>query len=814
MKDPSIRGGTKFGQGSIFYYLGDAQLQAKDTVISKLKETIHSLRENVNPAKVKQDIDEIETINIELEHSVAKLLYENEKLHKEKEHLKQTYKELYDSIKPTRVHAKEPCDALIVNLISKSMENADLKAQIQEKVFVNATLKNELRKLKGKTVIDTVVSKPHATTISLGIFKLDLEPLVPKVLKNKDAHLNYIKHSRENANTLRDIVESAGALSPLDRVISSIGASGSKPTGNTKNNRISQSSSSNNTNKVEDRSRSVNSRMNKKNRVAKTECNAYVMQSMLNANFKSVCAICNECLFDANYDKCVLDYVYDVNVLSTSKHAKRKNKKQIGNVTISMVYYIERLGHNLFSVGQFCDSDLEVAFRKHTCFVRNLKDVDLLIGSWETNLYTLSIGDMMKSSPICLLLKAFKTKQKQLPQNHSLIRFCHRKTPYELMHDKKPDLSYLHIFGALCYPTNDIEDLGKLKAKVDVGIFIGYAPAKKAYRIYNRLTRPIMETIHVDFDELTAMASEQSSSGPTLHEMTPGTLSSGLVPQPPYSTPFVSPTKDGWDTLLRPLFDEYFRPPPCVNHPVPEVTASVLAVSTSTSSSILVDQDAPLPKLNEFERLEVWDLVPHLDRVMIITLKWIYKVKLDELGGVLKNKARLVARGYRQEEGIYFEESFAPVAQLESIHIFLAFAAYMNMVVYQIDVKTAFLNGILHEEVKAGTNGLDSCIALTAFADADHAGCQDTRRSTPGRCCAQILWMRSQLTDYGLRYHFIKEQEENEVVELYFPRTEYQLEDIFTKALGRERLDFLINKLGMRSMSPETLKSLADEEDE
>ncbi|GKB92757.1 hypothetical protein Tco_0965029, partial [Tanacetum coccineum] len=187
-----------------------SQLQAKDIVISKLKETIHSLREKVNPAKVKQDIDEIETINIELEHSVAKLLYENEKLHKEKEHLKQTYKELYDSIKPTRVHAKEPCDALIVNLISKSMENADLKAQIQEKVFVNATLKNELRKLKGKTVIDTVVSKPHATTISLGIFKLDLEPLVPKVLKNKDAHLNYIKHSRENANTLRDIVESAG----------------------------------------------------------------------------------------------------------------------------------------------------------------------------------------------------------------------------------------------------------------------------------------------------------------------------------------------------------------------------------------------------------------------------------------------------------------------------------------------------------------------------------------------------------------------------------------------------------------------------
>nr|GEU62020.1 retrovirus-related Pol polyprotein from transposon TNT 1-94 [Tanacetum cinerariifolium] len=104
-------------------------------------------------------------------------------------------------------------------------------------------------------------------------------------------------------------------------------------------------------------------------------------------------------------------------------------------------------------------------------------------------------------------------------------------------------------------------------------------------------------------------------------------------------------------------------------------------------------------ELNEFERLEVWELVPRLDKVMVITLKWIYNVKLDELGGILKNKARLMARGYRQEEGINFEESFAPVARLEAIRIFLAYAAHKNMVVYQMDVKTAFLNGNLREEV-------------------------------------------------------------------------------------------------------------------
>nr|GEV89373.1 retrovirus-related Pol polyprotein from transposon TNT 1-94 [Tanacetum cinerariifolium] len=104
-------------------------------------------------------------------------------------------------------------------------------------------------------------------------------------------------------------------------------------------------------------------------------------------------------------------------------------------------------------------------------------------------------------------------------------------------------------------------------------------------------------------------------------------------------------------------------------------------------------------ELNEFERLEVWEIVPRPDKVMVITLNWIYKVKLDELGGILNNKARLPTRGYRQEEGIDFEESFAPVARLEAIRIFLKYAAHKNMVVYQMDVKTAFLNGNLREEV-------------------------------------------------------------------------------------------------------------------
>ncbi|GKF45720.1 retrovirus-related pol polyprotein from transposon TNT 1-94, partial [Tanacetum coccineum] len=104
-------------------------------------------------------------------------------------------------------------------------------------------------------------------------------------------------------------------------------------------------------------------------------------------------------------------------------------------------------------------------------------------------------------------------------------------------------------------------------------------------------------------------------------------------------------------------------------------------------------------EIHEFDRLQVWELVPQPDCVMIIAPKWIYKVKLDEYGDVLKNKARLVAKGYRQKEGIDFEESFAPVARIKAIQIFIANAASKNITIYQMDVKTAFLNDELNEEV-------------------------------------------------------------------------------------------------------------------
>ncbi|GJU86843.1 gag-pol polyprotein [Tanacetum coccineum] len=507
-------------------------------------------------------------------------------------------------------------------------------------------------------------------------------------------------------------------------------------------------------------------------------------------------------------------------------------------------------------------------------------------------------------------------------QNRSLIHTLYNKTPYELMHDKKPNLSLLRVFGTLCYPINDNEDIGKLKAKADIG--------------------------------------------------------SGLVPNPPPAAPYIPLTNKELEILFHPMFDDYFEPH-TVDRPVPPALATQVPVNPiDPSISISVDQDAPSgshsPSSSNYQSSSVhhdlsfettssedftiaesnqstqphkhlrkwtdshpidniignpsrpvstrkqlatdalwcfynYELVPPSDCAMIIALKWIYKVKLDEYDDVLKNKARLVAKGYRQDEGIDFEESFTPVARLEAIRIFIANAASKNMTgfvdpyhphhVYRLkkalygskqaprvwyDTLSRFLlahgfsKGVVDPTLfiqKTGKHTLykfdfhksdlvdtpmverskmdvdlsgipvgqtryrslwylkDSAMALTAYADADHASCQDTRRSTSGSaqflgdklvswsskkqtstyisstkaeyiamsgCCAQILSMR--------------EQVENGVVELYFIRTEYQLADIFTKALPRERFEFILLRLGMKCMKPEILKHLQDDEDE
>nr|GEV73158.1 retrovirus-related Pol polyprotein from transposon TNT 1-94 [Tanacetum cinerariifolium] len=251
-------------------------------------------------------------------------------------------------------------------------------------------------------------------------------------------------------------------------------------------------------------------------------------------------------------------------------------------------------------------------------------------------------------------------------QISSIIRLHHGKTPYELLHEKLPDLSFFHAFGALCYPKNNTENLGKLQPKADIGIFIGYTSTKKAFQIYNRHTRRIIKTINVYFDELTAMASEHSSLEPILHELTLAKISSELVPNPPPSTsiPILENDYESSSSNVIPTIVHTAAPNSehitkwTKDHPLNNIIgelerhistklqlyeqalfcyydAFLRSVEPKNYKDALTQAcwiEAMQEELNEFDHLEVWELVPRPNKVMVITLKWIYKETLVSKG--------------------------------------------------------------------------------------------------------------------------------------------------------------------------------------
>ncbi|GKB83774.1 integrase, catalytic region, zinc finger, CCHC-type containing protein [Tanacetum coccineum] len=601
-----------------------AQSQEKDMVIKKLKERIKSLCGNMNKDKVKKEIKEIETINIELEHSVSKLFAENE-------HLKQTYKKLYDSIKPTRIRSKEQ------------------------------SIREELKKHKGKTIAALVVTK---NTIPPEMLKIDVESLAPRLLNNRTVHSNYLRYTQEQAAILREIAEQGHSENTLDRVKPSTSASGSQPLGNTKKDKIHQTPSKTQWNKVEAHSKTIKSSLKNKKCVEKPNGTASVQNSKLNVKSKTLCVKCNGCMLSDNHDLCVLDFINNVNA-------------------------------------------------------------------------------------------------------------------------RKPTARTFTIVGNAC-------PLTRITTPTDV-------PLRKLNALKNDTPKPIVTLVY----------SRKSKKN---------------ITNVPASKPKI----------------------------VKSVSANKKEPSTSWGSTL-----SNVPSSS-------------LDECMLSKLFY--------------------------EEGINFEESFAPVARLDAIPIFLTYVAHMNMIVYQMDVKTVFLNGILLEEVYVSQPdgfvdqdnpnhvyklkkalyrskqaprawydllskkyGMESCnpvdtpmvekskldkdtqwkavdlthyrrmvgtlMYLTAstpdltfdmliirdarILDGVHlavcnywetgllAGHRKGKKSVAiistkaeyialasALCCNNVQHSRAKHID--IRFHFIKEQVENGVVELYFVNTEYQLADIFSKTLGRE----------------------------
>ncbi|GJS77915.1 retrovirus-related pol polyprotein from transposon TNT 1-94, partial [Tanacetum coccineum] len=246
----------------------------------------------------------------------------------------------------------------------------------------------------------------------------------------------------------------------------------------------------------------------------------------------------------------------------------------------------------------------------------------------------------------------------------------------------KPNISFLHVFGALCYPKNDREDIRKLGAKGDIGFFIVYSADSCAYRVYNRRTKKIIGTMNVTFDELSAMAFEQSSLKPGLQSMTSGQISSGLdLTYAPSTITTQQPTERELDLLFESMYDDYIGgKPSAATRTVPATQAPQVLQTLTTSTTIADTIESMQEELLQFKRIDVWELVPLPDNVKALTLKWLFKNKHDKENTVIKNKNRLVVRGYRQEEGIDFDESFALVARMEAIRIFLAYAAHKSFI--------------------------------------------------------------------------------------------------------------------------------------
>nr|GEV26101.1 integrase, catalytic region, zinc finger, CCHC-type, peptidase aspartic, catalytic [Tanacetum cinerariifolium] len=507
-----------------------------------------------------------------------------------------------------------------------------------------------------------------------------------------------------------------------------------------------------------------------------TACKDNLNSRTVNANV--VYATCNKCLVDSNHFACVTKMLNDMHARTKkpnivqlilfivdsgcTKHMTGNLKLLCnfvekflgtvhfgndqfapilgygdlvqGNVTINNVYYVKSLNHNLFLVGQFCDVDLEVAFRKSTCFVRDLQGNDLLTGF---------IPQRQKASDY--------DNPNPVPQRQDVYSSADADVPSQQELNLLFGPLYDEFFSAGSNPSTNVQSTSEPSTHTNV-------------HAEENNNDQAEEGEQLQNDEFTNLF-----CAPVQEEAESFSHNIGNLNVPTFDQPQVSEyrwTKD---------------------HPLEQVHGNPLRPVQTRQ------QLATYPEMCMYA-LTVWELVDKPFGESIIRLKWLWKNKKDEDQTVIRNKARLVAKGYAQEE------------------------AHNSFPIFHMDVKATFLNGPLKEEVYVAQPD--------GFVDPDHPekvyhlrkalyGLKQAPRNCAAMSsaeaeyvalsasCAQVMWMRTQLQDYGFNY--------NKILLYCDTQTEYQLADIFTKALPEDRFKYLIRRIGMRCLTPAELEVLAKE---
>nr|GEU39049.1 hypothetical protein [Tanacetum cinerariifolium] len=650
----------------------------------------------------------LDPLNKKLESKIVELEFQVVNYERKISHLKTTYKNLFDSITSNRAHAK------LHNLI---YENAQLRARVFKNTFesMNNTSRTSVTPHVDKPKLSVVtphskklhasmplhfVPQPrefnvvkHRNVIAPKMFKINpsqtsMVDLVPNKQSSESIRTNPITNSQRHV-TFKENVRSDTVTASSTGLVHIARTKRLQPKGNTRNVRVPSAS--------------------------KSSCSKH-MTGNIKLVIKFVWKFLGTVCFGNDHIFAILGY----------------GDLKWGNITITRVYFVEGLGHNLFSVGQFCDANLEVAFRGNTCFIRDLDGVDLLKRNCSINLYTINLYDMASASPICLMARVTPTKSWLWDQRLSYLNF-------DTINDLAKNYLRLHLLHMdLCGPMRVASINGKRPSERDLDIlfeplhneYLGGRPseaprANPVDPVIQNLQAPTASMSFQDFapaptNSLNTPVSSHNVDEPSQQH---AQQQRNLTPLPTASAadnflnavfegdlfvnPFATPSTESVDHPLEQVIGEPSRSVPTRNQMKTDgdmciyaLTVSIMELkSVKESLTDLAWIEFMQEELYQFIRLDVWELVLSPDGIKPLTLKWLFKNNNDKENTVIRNKTRLVVRGYRQEEGIEFEESFAPVAWMEAIRIFLAYAAHKGFTVYQMDVKTAFLHGSLKEDV-------------------------------------------------------------------------------------------------------------------